>query len=131
MIEVDVMFPVMVVNDLQALKLYYESVFSFKTVFYDESFYLHLISPNNAIQLGFLMPKHASQPEFLHSMMVTEGFVISLEVKDASAAYAQAQSMNLDIAMPLKVEEWGQTHFMLQDPAGLRLDIIENVKMSE
>ena len=125
MIAVDVMYPVMVANNLAALKEFYETVFGFKAVFYDANFYLHLMSENNAIQLGFLVANHSSQPEFLQALMVNDSFVISLEVKDAALAFAEAQKMNLTMAMDLTVEPWGQIHFMVEDPAGFRVDIIQ------
>jgi catechol 2,3-dioxygenase-like lactoylglutathione lyase family enzyme len=90
MIEIDAMFPVMVTAKLDAVKVFYESVFGFNTVFYDDSFYLHLVSPSG-IQLGFLLPEHGSQPDFLRPLMSPDGYVISLEVKDATRAYAEAQ----------------------------------------
>ena len=42
------------------IRIFYESVFGFNAVFYDADFYLHLVSPNSGVQLGFLMPEHAS-----------------------------------------------------------------------
>jgi len=128
MIEVDAMFPVMVTGDLAAVKQFYETVFGFTAVFYDANFYLHLISPNNSIQLGFLLPNHASQPQFLHSIMSPKGFVISLEVKDAAFAYAEAQQMELNFIMALKQEEWRQIHFMIQDPAGFSIDVVQHLE---
>ena len=102
MIEIDAMFPVMVTANLEAVKAFYESVFGFNAVFYDADFYLHLVSPNSGVQLGFLMPEHASQPDFLRPLMSPDGYVISLEVKDAAHAYAEAQKMDLTMAMELK-----------------------------
>lgn len=99
MIEIDAMFPVMVTANLEAVKAFYESVFGFNAVFYDADFYLHLVSPNSGVQLGFLMPEHASQPDFLRPLMSPDGYVISLEVKDAAHAYAEAQKMDLTMAM--------------------------------
>lgn len=128
MIEIDAMFPVMVTTNLEAIKAFYESVFGFSAVFFDPGFYLHLVSPNSGIQLGFLMPEHATQPEFLRPLMSTDGYVISLEVKDAAQAYAEAQKMNLTIAMALKEEAWGQIHFMLQDPGGFRIDVVQHLQ---
>ena len=128
MIEIDAMFPVMVASNLEAIKQYYESVFGFNAVFYDPDFYLHLVSPGTGAQLGFLLPGHTSQPEFLHPIMTTDGYVISLEVKDAGQAYTEAKNMNLDIAMGLKEEAWGQIHFMLQDPAGFRVDVVQHLE---
>ncbi len=130
MIEIDAMFPVMVTAELDAVKTFYESVFGFNAVFYDADFYLHLVSPNTGAQLGFLVPEHTSQPDFLRPLMSPNGYVISLEVKDAAAAYAEAKRMELTIAMELKEEVWGQIHFMLQDPAGFRVDVVQHVELS-
>ena len=128
MIEIEAMFPVMVTGNLDTVKQFYETVFGFNSVFYDPNFYLHLVSPSTGAQLGFLLPNHASQPEFLHPIMTSDGFVISLEVKDATMAYSEAQRMNLSFAMDLKQEEWGQIHFMVQDPAGFRVDVVQHLE---
>ena len=130
MIEIDAMFPVMVAANLKEVKAFYESVFGFNTVFYDANFYLHLVSPNSGVQLGFLMPEHISQPDFLRPLMSPEGFVISLEVKDAVHAYNEAKKMDLTMAMALKEEVWGQLHFMLEDPAGFRIDVVQHLEVS-
>ena len=128
MIEVDVMFPVLVTESLASVKQFYETAFGFTAVFYEPNFYLHLISPNHSIQVGFLLPDLVSQPEFLHPLMTTDGFVLSLETKDAAVAYSKAQKMGLKIIMDLKQEPWGQLHFMVQDPAGFRIDVIQHLK---
>lgn len=128
MIEIDAMFPVMVTPDLEAVKQFYESVFGFNAVFFDPEFYLHLVSPSTGAQLGFLLPGHVTQPEYLHPAMSAEGYVISLEVKDAASAYTEAKNLQLNIVMPLKEETWGQLHFMLQDPAGFRVDVVQHLE---
>lgn len=130
MIEIGAMFPVMVAANLEAVKAFYESVFGFNAVFYDADFYLHLVAPNSGVQLGFLMPEHASQPDFLRPLMSPDGYVISLEVKDAAHAYDEAQKMDLTMAMELKEESWGQVHFMLEDPAGFRIDVVQHLEAS-
>lgn len=128
MIEIDAMFPVMVTNELDAVKQFYEAVFGYTTVFYDSDFYLHLISSNKSIQLGFMLPNLESQPDFLHPIMSSQGYVISLEVKDAVLAYSEAKKMNLNFIMALKQEEWGQIHFIIQDPAGFSVDVVQHLK---
>ncbi len=130
MIEIEAIFPVMVTPELEAVKQFYETVFGFNTVFYDPDFYLHLVSPGTGAQLGFLMPHHETQPAFLHPNMVTEGYVISLEVKDAAQAYEESIKMDLSMAMPLKEEAWGQVHFILRDPAGLYVDIVQHQEVA-
>lgn len=131
MIEFQAMFPVMVANDLEALKQFYEDVFGFNAIYFEPNFYLHLVSPNTGAQLGFLVPNHESQPSFLHSRMVTDGYVISLEVIDAKIAYQQAKELALEVVMPLKDEAWGQRHFIIQDPAGFYVDIVEHNEVAD
>lgn len=130
MIKFNAMFPVMVANDLSALKQFYETHFGFNTVFFEADFYLHLVSPDTSVQLGFLIPDHEVQPDFLHKPMSTDGYVISLEVDDATQAYEEAKKMGLTIAMELRNEGWGQLHFMVEDPAGLRVDIVEQLEVA-
>ncbi|MGC9492247.1 VOC family protein [Vibrio genomosp. F10] len=126
MIEFSAMFPVMVAVDLEKIKTFYETFFGFQSVYYQQDFYLHLVSMDTGVQLGFLVPDHPSQPEFLHRLFDPQGYVISLEVPNAVAAYEQAQSLNMTFSMPLKEEEWGQIHFMVEDPAGINIDIVQH-----
>ncbi len=36
--------------------------------------------------------------------------------------------MGLNVALPLKQEEWGQIHFMVEDPAGFRIDVVQHLE---
>jgi len=127
MIEIDAMFPVIVTSDIEALKHFYEKVFGFNAVFYEPGFYLHMVS-DSGVQLGFLVPGHPSQPQFLQTLMPGDGYILSLEVKDAVKAYAEAQRMQLDVILELKQEDWGQLHFILRDPAGIGVDVVEHME---
>jgi len=126
MIKPMTLFPVYVTDRLDAQKAFYETHFGFKPVFFDADFYLHLLHPDAGIQLGFLREDHPSQPEFLFHQAGRNGMVISLEVADVRAAVATAESAELDFAMPFKEEPWGQKHFMVRDPAGFVVDIVEH-----
>ena len=130
MIDIQTMFPVMVASNLEDIKQFYTSVFGFDVAFFDPDFYLHLVSPSTGVQLGFLLPNHVSQPQFLHSIMSLEGYVISFEVADAAKAYAEAKSMGLTIAMDIKEEVWGQIHFMVKDPSGFKIDVVEHLEVA-
>lgn len=131
MIDVQAIFPVMVTSSLEEIKRFYTSFFGFNVVFFDPDFYLHLVSPGSGAQLGFLLPGHESQPQFLHPNMSSDGYVMSFEVADAAKAYADAKGMNLPIVMALKEEPWGQIHFIVEDPAGIKIDIVEHVALDE
>ncbi len=129
MFELQAAFPVMVASNLEELKTFYESFFGFNAVFFDPSFYLHLVSPTSGVQLGFLMPDHPSQPDFLHKIMDTQGYIVSFEIADAASDYEKAVANNMNIAMPLKEEVWGQLHFIIQDPAGFYIDMVQHLNL--
>jgi len=127
MIEFISLFPVYVTDNLAALKSFYSAIFGFQAVFFDPEFYLHLQHPENGTQIGFLMPDHVTQPAFLHAQSQFEGHVLTFDVSDAKAALAAAEKAGLEILFPYTEEPWGQNHFMIKDPAGLILDIVEHV----
>ncbi|MEL6354184.1 MAG: VOC family protein [Cyanobacteria bacterium J06627_28] len=126
MIELKAMYPLYVCEDLEAQQVFYSENFGFQAVFFEPGFYLHLINRNNGTQVGFMLPNLATQPPFLHAKATADGMVLSFEVADAKEAYAKAQQQNLNIHVELKEEPWQQTHFMVKDPAGLILDIVED-----
>lgn len=126
MIELSAMFPVFIAENLDALKDFYQQYFGFQAEFFDSSFYLHLLHQDSGSQLAFMVPNHPSQPDFLQAVSSTENMVISFDVKDAKAAYASAVDAKLDIVFDYKVEEFGLSHFMVRDPAGFIVDVVEH-----
>lgn len=125
MINPTASYPLFVTDDLEAQKSFYESTFGFRAVFFEPDFYLHLLHPAGDMQLGFMRPDHPGQPDFLFPQAAREGMVITFEVADARAALASAEKMRLDIAHGYREEPWGQTHFMVRDPAGFVVDLVE------
>lgn len=128
MISPIAMFPVLVVSDLVKMKAYYETNFGFVSEYYQEDFYLHLLQPDAKVQLAFMVPGHSSQPEFLQKAASSTGMVISLEVAVAKDAFELARQAGLDIIFDYKVEEFGTAHFMVRDPAGLVIDVVEHIE---
>ena len=126
MMELRTMFPVLVTEDLETLKTFYEQNFGFESQFFDANFYLHLNHPDSGIQLGFMVPGHTSQPEYLHPVAGKEGMVISFEIPKAKTAYDAMVKSGLEIVFDYKVESFGLTHFMVKDPAGFIIDIVEH-----
>jgi len=51
---------------------------------------------------------------------------ISIEVEDVEAVHAQAVERGLDIAYPLRDEEWGVRRFMLRDPSGTTVNVLSH-----
>ena len=121
-------FPVYVVAKPAAATEFYQHL-GFAEVF-NSGWYVHLAT-ETGIQIGFLEPDHPSQPAFLHAAHSGAGAIFSLEVADATAALKEAESLGLKMAAELKAEAWGQLHFMLRDPNGLIVDVVERTEPTE
>jgi catechol 2,3-dioxygenase-like lactoylglutathione lyase family enzyme len=122
-------FPVFIVADLQAAKTFYSENLGFGVAF-ENNWYLHLVS-DAGVQLGFLLPDQPTQPDIFHHAYTGNGVIFSIEVDDADAAYAFAQSQSLNVVLELRSEDWGQRHFCVEDPNGVYLDIVQAVAPTE
>jgi catechol 2,3-dioxygenase-like lactoylglutathione lyase family enzyme len=129
MINPNSSFPVFIVDNLKKAEKYYTRHFGFNLAFENE-WYLHLVS-ESGIQIGFMLPKQATQPGIFQSGYSGQGVIFSLEVDSADDAYSYATSQHLEVVLDLRSEEWGQRHFCLKDPNGIYLDIVQSVEPTE
>src|ERR687887_2195955 len=51
---------------------------------------------------------------------------ISVEVADVDAVHAKAVEQGLEIAYPLRDEEWGVRRFMLREPSGTIVNVLSH-----
>ena len=51
---------------------------------------------------------------------------ISVEVEDVDAVHARAVEQGLEIAYPLRDEEWGVRRFMLREPSGTMVNVLSH-----
>ena len=51
---------------------------------------------------------------------------ISVEVDDVDAVHARAVEKGLEIAYPLRDEEWGVRRFMLREPSGTIVNVVSH-----
>jgi catechol 2,3-dioxygenase-like lactoylglutathione lyase family enzyme len=52
---------------------------------------------------------------------------ITVGVSDVDEVYGKATEKGLEIAYPLRDEEWGVRRFMLQDPSGTTVNVVSHV----
>jgi uncharacterized glyoxalase superfamily protein PhnB len=51
---------------------------------------------------------------------------ISIEVDDVDAIHARAAERGLEIAYPLRDEDWGVRRFMLREPSGTTVNVVSH-----
>lgn len=122
-------YPVICTENVREASSFYKDNFGFITAF-DSDWYVSLkTSGDTLFELAFLDHNHPTIPEGFRKKTV--GVIINLEVEDAEREYTRISERKLDIIQPLKEEDFGQKHFILMDPAGNLIDVIENTPPAE
>jgi len=125
-IDITVQYPVVITPAVLECRDFYIKYFGFDIVF-ESDWYVQL-EHQNGIELGFMKLDLSNQPEFLHPAYNGEGTLITYDVKDAKSEYEKAkETEGLEIIFPYTEEEWGQKHFILKDPAGMFVDIVQQL----
>ena len=127
--NINACYPVICTDKINATKEFYTTFFDFTTTF-EADWYVSLksrLNPN--YELALLDFRHASLPDNFKEP--TRGLLINFEVPDVDHVYEQLKAQKLQVVLDLKSEEWGQRHFIIQDPNGILLDIIQNIAPSD
>lgn len=119
------LFPVTYTNEIAEAHDFYIHLFGFE-VLVEIPWYVHLQLPENtSMQIAFVESSHHSVPEAFHA--VPAGVAITLEFDDVDMLFARAKELRLPIHVELRDEEWGQRHFITEDPTGLMVDVVQPI----
>lgn len=125
-IDITMQYPVVITARLEECKNFYVKNFGFDVLF--ESDWYVQMRHKSGIELAFMKPNLSNQPEFLHSEFGRKGIIITFEVKNAKEEYEKAEKLgDLQIILQYVEEEWGQKHFIFEDPAGIFVDIVQQL----
>jgi catechol 2,3-dioxygenase-like lactoylglutathione lyase family enzyme len=56
---------------------------------------------------------------------VPAGSLVTVEVDDATALRTRAAELGAEVVLDLRDEPWGQRHFIVSDPDGLLVDVVQ------
>ena len=119
-------YPVVMSRDVAAASAFYREVLGFESV-YDSSWYVSL--KREGFELAILAWDHPTIPEGHRA--TAQGLLLNVEVEDVDAVNAELASRgDLDIALTLRSEDFGQRHFILAAPDGVLIDIIQPIEPS-
>jgi catechol 2,3-dioxygenase-like lactoylglutathione lyase family enzyme len=128
-------FPVVVTGTLDAARDFYIEYFGFRVVF-EADWYVQLHASRGdsvpPIELAFMIPKVETQPAPLHAAFSGAGVILTLDVDDVDAVHSKLNLAGVlrDVVIPLRDEAWGQRHFLIRDPAGMLLDVVQQIPPS-
>lgn len=124
-------YPVIMTDKVAETVQFYKSHFSFRPVFESEWYVSLQNSDTDRVwELGVLQYDHETIPDSFRKL--SQGFLVNVEVEDANGEYERlVASGDLDAIYPLTDEAFGQRHFIVVDPAGNLVDVIQNIPPSE
>ncbi|HEY9094749.1 MAG TPA: VOC family protein [Hydrogenophaga sp.] len=123
-------YPVLMTDRVADTARYYEQHFRFTRLF-DSDWYVHLQSlEDTGVNLAILDGDHATIPEAARGGRAT-GVLLNFEVEDASEEYQRVLDQGLDVQLTLRDEAFGQRHFIVKDPNGVLIDVIQPIAPDE
>jgi uncharacterized glyoxalase superfamily protein PhnB len=94
-------------------------------------FYVDLLGFEPAMDLGWVVTVASpSNPSAQVTIVSSDDMAapgISIEVADVDAIHAKAVERGLEIAYPLRDEDWGVRRFMLRDPSGTVVNVVSHL----
>ena len=104
------------VADVATAKDFYTGFLGLSTEEFDMGWVARCTSPDSGASVQ-LVTGDASAPE---------DSVMSVHTDDVDAAYAEAQELGYEIALPLRTEPWGVRRFFVRAPDGNLINVVHH-----
>ena len=124
------LYPLVTTPQLEETRDFYVSNFDFEVAF-EASWFVYLVGPgeegSRGATLAFMHPDHPSNPPGPESFG-GKGMILTVEISNAAEVFERFIAADAPIVYPLTDEEWGQRRFMTRDPAGVLVDIVQQIE---
>lgn len=119
-------YPVLMSDDVAAASAFYVEYLGFEEAFTSE-WYVSLRC--DQWELAILSYDHDTIPAGFRRPVA--GLLLNLEVEDVDAEYQRlVKDAGLPVRLPVRSEEFGQRHFIVEAPGGVLIDVITPIPMS-
>ena len=120
-------YPLITVTRLAESRDFFARFFGMSIVFEASWVVMLAHEAGGPIAVGLMSADHPSQPPG-PEMFDGKGMILTFQVEDAAAAYARLKGLGAPIIYDLKEEPWGQKRFMVRDPSGIGIDVVEQME---
>lgn len=111
---------------VQASKDFYVRLFGFEVIYEGDDSWIVLLKLGEN-ELGFMRPGLPSQAPIFRSAFGGQGIWLTFEVADAEAEQQRLIALGVPIETTLRDEQWGDRHFVIRDPNGIGVDIVQRL----
>ena len=120
-------YPIVVTEHVAKCRDFYRRWFALGVVFEASWFVLLGAAAGGRASLAFMHPSHPSAPPGPEPFS-GQGMCLEFQVADARAEYERLVRDGAPVALPLRDEPFGQRRFGLFDPAGVWIDVVEQIE---
>jgi catechol 2,3-dioxygenase-like lactoylglutathione lyase family enzyme len=125
--ELEAAYPVVVTEALAECRDFYTRRLGFGVAF-EATWFVYLTAPNESPHgIAFMSPDHPSRPPGPESF-TGDGILLTLQVTDAAAEFERLREAGIEPDHPLTDEPWGQRRFGVRDPAGVWIDVVQQIE---
>jgi catechol 2,3-dioxygenase-like lactoylglutathione lyase family enzyme len=119
-------YPIIVTPRVTDCREFYQRWFGLEVVF--EATWFVLLGPGDGVAtVAFMAPDHPSAPPGPEPFN-GKGMCLEFQVADAQAEYDRFVQGAAPLGLPLRDESFGQRRFGLFDPAGVWIDVVEQIE---
>lgn len=116
-----------VTDKVQQSKDFYVRLFNAQVLYEGEGGWFVLLQIGNT-ELGFMLPDQPSQAAIFRQPFQGHGMWLTIEVENVQAYYEQMLAQQQPIIQALKDEPWGDRHFVISDPNGIGVDVVQRIQ---
>jgi catechol 2,3-dioxygenase-like lactoylglutathione lyase family enzyme len=120
-------YPIIVTDQLRECRDFYQRWFGLQVVF--EASWFVLLGPEGGAgaTVAFMGPDHPSAPPGPETFS-GKGMCLEFQVADARAEHERFVRGGASLSLSLRDEPFGQRRFGLFDPAGVWIDVVEQIE---
>lgn len=118
-------YPIIVTPKLFECRDFYRRWFGFEVGF-ESSWFIWMSSTEGTRSLAFMHPDHPSAPPGPEPFSGL-GMCLEFQVENVHAEYERFKSEGASIEYSLRDEPFGQRRFGLHDPAGVWIDVVQQI----
>lgn len=120
-------YPIIVTEHLAGCRDFYRRWFGLEVAFEASWFVLLSAGASGRASLAFMHPDHPSSPPGPEPFS-GQGMCLEFQVADARAEHERFVRGGAPLALSLRDEPFGQRRFGLFDPAGVWIDVVEQIE---
>jgi len=114
-----------VTEKVQESRDFYVRLFGFEVIYEGEGGWFVLLQLGDS-ELGFMKPNLETQAGIFRPAFQGQGVWIAVDVGDVESEYQRIKALGVPIEAAIRDEPWGDRHFVVVDPNGIGIDVVQH-----